>query len=127
MDYTTLLLLTSVFYNCLFIISYYKFKKLEKEISQLEDLIDYNEREILSVDRFTNRRIDGEIDRVDNISTDGIKFTTSQYKELKQSIAEIRLEFKDKITSGVEVKLALNKINKVESDLEDFVRMYRNQ
>jgi len=127
MDYTTLLLLTSVFYNCLFIISYYKFKKLEKEISQLEDLIDYNEREILSVDRFTNRRIDGEIDRVDNISTDGIKFTTSQYKELKQSIEEIKLEFKDKITSGVEVKLALNKINKVESDLEDFVRMYRNQ
>lgn len=128
MDYTNLILISFGFSMIgLFGFSLYRSRNLQKEISQLEDLIDYNEREILSRDRLVNQRIDGEIDRVNRISTSDVKFTISQYKELKQSIEQIKLEFKDKLTSGVEVKSALDKINKVESDLEDFVKMYRNQ
>jgi hypothetical protein len=62
MDYTNLILLSFGFSIGLFGFSFYKGRKLQKEINQLEDLID-------------------ELDR----------------------------------------------INKVQSDLEDFVKMYRNQ
>ena len=55
------------------------------------------------------------------------KFKDTKNIELKQSIESLRNEFKDKLTSGVEVKNALDRINKVESDLVDFVKMYRNQ
>jgi hypothetical protein len=61
------------------------------------------------------------------MSTSDVKFTISQIDELKKSIENLRNEFKDKLTSGVEVRNALDKINKVESDLVDFVKMYRNQ
>lgn len=127
MDYTTLILLSFGFSIGLFSFTFYKRRQLQKEISRLEDLIDYTDKEIQTRDRLTNQRIDGEIDRVNKISTEDIKFTISHYNELKQSIEQIKLEFKDKIVSGMEVKTALDKINKVESDLEDFVRMYRNQ
>jgi hypothetical protein len=74
-----------------------------------------------------NKRIDGEIDRTNRISAEDIKFTLSQIDKINKSILELRNEFSDKLTSGVEVRNALDKINKVESDLEDFVKMYRNQ
>lgn len=127
MDYTNLIFGVFGFSIYGFVLSLIKIRKLEKEINHLEDLIDSVDREISDRDRLTNQRIDGEIDRVNRISTSDVKFTISQYKELKQSIEQIKLEFKDKLTSGVEVKNALDKINKVESDLEDFVKMYRNQ
>ena len=127
MDYTNLIFGVFGFSIYGFVLSLIKIKKLQKEINHLEDLIDSVDREISDRDRLTNQRIDGEIDRVNRISTSDVKFTISQYKELKQSIEQIKLEFKDKLTSGVEVKNALDKINKVESDLEDFVKMYRNQ
>jgi hypothetical protein len=127
MDYTTLIEVTFGFSLVLFGFSFYKKRQLQKEINHLEDLIDSLDKEIQIRDRLNNIRIDGEIDRVNKISTSDVKFTISQIDELKKSIENLRNEFKDKLTSGVEVKNALDKINKVESDLVDFVKMYRNQ
>ena len=127
MDYTTLIEVTFGFSLVLFGFSFYKKRQLQKEINHLEDLIDSLDKEIQIRDRLNNIRIDGEIDRVNKISTSDVKFTISQIDELKKSIENLRNEFKDKLTSGVEVRNALDKINKVESDLVDFVRMYRNQ
>ena len=127
MDYANLILLSFGFSLALFTYSLNKIKKLQKEINHLEDLIDSIDREISNRDRLTNQRVDGEIDRVNKMSTSDVKFTISQISELKQSIESLRNEFKDKLTSGVEVKNALDRINKVESDLVDFVKMYRNQ
>jgi len=111
----------------LFVYSFYKSRKLQKEISHIEDLIDSLNTELQIRDKLNNIRIDGEIDRVNKMSTSDVKFTLSQVDELKKSIASLRDEFSDKLTSGVEVRNALDKINKVESDLLDFVKMYRNQ
>lgn len=127
MDYTNLILAVFGFSICLFGYSLIKIRKLQKEISHTEDLIDSLSKEIQTRDRLTNQRVDGEIDRVNKISTSDVKFTLSQVEALKAKIKDVENEFRDKITSGIEVKKALDKINKVESDLEDFVKMYRNQ
>ena len=127
MDYANLILLSFGFSIGLFGFSFYKSKKLQKEINHLEDLIESLDKEIQVRDRLNNIRIDGEIDRVNKMSTSDVKFTISQIDEIKKSIESLRNEFKDKLTSGVEVRNALDRINKVESDLVDFVRMYRNQ
>lgn len=127
MDYINLILIVFGFSIGLFGYSFNKIKKLEKEINSLGNLIDFFERELQSRDRFVNIRIDGEIDRVNRITTNDAKFAISERDKLTQSILELRNEFSDKLTSGVEVRNALDKINKVESDLEDFVKMYRNQ
>ena len=127
MDYATLIEVTFGFSLVLFGFSFYKKRQLQKEINHLEDLIDSLDKEIKVRDKLNNIRIDGEIDRVNKISTSDVKFTISQIDELKKSIENLRNEFKDKLTSGVEVSNALDKINKVESDLVDFVKMYRNQ
>jgi alpha-N-acetylglucosamine transferase len=127
MDYINLILLSFGFSIGLFGFSFYKGRKLQKEINQLEDLIDELERELILRDKLTNQRVDGEINRVNEISTNDVKFTLSQVESLKMKIEDIQKEFKDKLTSGVEVKTALDRINKVESDLVDFVKMYRNQ
>ena len=127
MDYTNLIFGVFGFSIYGFVLSLIKIRKLQKEISSLEDLIDEVNRELLERDRLINKRIDGEIDRTNRISAEDIKFTLSQIDKINKSILELRNEFSDKLTSGVEVKNALDKINKVESDLEDFVKMYRNQ
>jgi uncharacterized protein Yka (UPF0111/DUF47 family) len=127
MDYTNLIFGVFGFSIYGFVLSLIKIRKLEKEISSLEDLIDEVNRELLERDRLINKRIDGEIDRTNRISAEDIKFTLSQIDKINKSILELRNEFSDKLTSGVEVRNALDKINKVESDLEDFVKMYRNQ
>ena len=127
MDYTNLIFGVFGFSIYGFVLSLIKIRKLQKEISSLEDLIDEVNRELLERDRLINKRIDGEIDRTNRISSEDVKFTLSQVDEIKKSIEQIKVEFRDKIVSGVEVKNALDKINKVESDLEDFVKMYRNQ
>jgi flagellar biosynthesis chaperone FliJ len=127
MDYTNLILLSFGFSIGLFGFTFYKRRKLQKQINQLEDLIDELDREISSRDRLVNQRIDGEINRVNKISTDEVKFTISQIELLKRTIDELENKFRDKIVSGVEVKAAFDRINKVQSDLEDFVKMYRNQ
>jgi hypothetical protein len=127
MDYTNLIFGVFGFSIYGFVLSLIKIRKLQKEISHTEDLIDSLSKEISERDRLTNKRIDGEIDRTNRISSEDVKFTLSQVDEIKKSIEQIKVEFRDKIVSGVEVKNALDKINKVESDLEDFVKMYRNQ
>jgi uncharacterized protein Yka (UPF0111/DUF47 family) len=127
MDYTNLIFGVFGFSIYGFVLSLIKIRKLQKEISSLEDLIDEVNRELLERDRLINKRIDGEIDRTNRISAEDIKFTLSQIDKINKSILELRNEFSDKLTSGVEVRNALDKINKVESDLEDFVKMYRNQ
>lgn len=127
MDYTNLIFGVFGFSIYGFVLSLIKIRKLQKEISHTEDLIDSLSKEISERDRLTNKRIDGEIDRTNRISAEDIKFTLSQIDKINKSILELRNEFSDKLTSGVEVKNALDKINKVESDLEDFVKMYRNQ
>ena len=127
MDYTDLIFGVFGFSIYGFVLSLIKIRKLQKEINHTEDLIDSLSKEISERDRLTNKRIDGEIDRTNRISAEDIKFTLSQIDKINKSILELRNEFSDKLTSGVEVRNALDKINKVESDLEDFVKMYRNQ
>ena len=127
MDYTNLIFGVFGFSIYGFVLSLIKIRKLQKEINHTEDLIDSLSKEISERDRLTNKRIDGEIDRTNRISAEDIKFTLSQIDKINKYILELRNEFSDKLTSGVEVRNALDKINKVESDLEDFVKMYRNQ
>jgi len=130
MDYVSLVLVCLLCFGfsiILFILCLNRIKQLEFNLKRLTKSVNLLRIAVADNDILTNRRIDGEIDRVNDISTNDTKFTISQIDYIKKSIDELELEFKDKITSGVEVRDALAEITKVKSDLEDFVKMYRNQ
>jgi hypothetical protein len=54
-------------------------KEIEKSIQQLQDWISRN-------DDLTNRRIDQEIDRTNNLYTDSIRYTDSRVDKLEAKI-----------------------------------------
>ena len=130
MDYGSLVLICLLCFGfsiILFILCLNRIKQLEFNLKRLTKSVNLLRIAVADNDTLTNRRIDNEIHRVNGISTSDTKFTIHQIELVKKLIDELEHKFKDKITSGVEVRDALNEINKVKSDLEDFVRMYRNQ
>tara|TARA_R110000772_G_scaffold208687_1_gene319247 strand:- start:146 stop:538 length:393 start_codon:yes stop_codon:yes gene_type:complete len=130
MDYGSLVLICLLCFGfsiILFILCLNRIKQLEFNLKRLTKSVNLLRIVVADNDRLTNTRIDGEIHRVNGISTSDTKFTIHHIELVKKLIDELELKFKDKITSGVEVRDALSEINKVKSDLEDFVRMYRNQ
>tara|TARA_R110000823_G_scaffold54057_2_gene132832 strand:+ start:208 stop:600 length:393 start_codon:yes stop_codon:yes gene_type:complete len=130
MDYGSLVLICLLCFGfsiILFILCLNRIKQLESNHKRSAKSANIFLTNLSENDTLTNRRIDNEIHRVNGISTTDTKFTIHQIELVKKLIDELERKFKDKITSGVEVRDALNEINKVKSDLEDFVRMYRNQ
>jgi hypothetical protein len=130
MDYGSLVLICLLCFGfsiILFILCLNRIKQLEFNLKRLTKSVNLLRIAVADNDTLTNRRIDNEIHRVNGISIADVKFTVHQIELVKKLIDELEHKFKDKITSGVEVRDALNEINKVKSDLEDFVRMYRNQ
>jgi hypothetical protein len=130
MDYGSLVLICLLCFGfsiILFILCLNRIKQLESNHKRSAESVNLLRIAVADNDTLTNRRIDNEIHRVNGISTSDVKFTVHQIELVKKLIDELEHKFKDKITSGVEVRDALNEINKVKSDLEDFVRMYRNQ
>jgi septation ring formation regulator EzrA len=59
-----------------------KVAKQEKQLTDIENLISRN-------DELVNRRIDQEIDRVNNLHKDSISFTDSRVDRLEQKLTSI--------------------------------------
>jgi hypothetical protein len=59
-----------------------KVAKQEKQLTDIENLISRN-------DELINRRIDQEIDRVNNLHKDSISFTDSRVDRLEQKLSSI--------------------------------------
>ncbi len=74
-----------------------KVAKQEKQLTDIENWISRN-------DELVNRRIDQEIDRVDNLHKDSISFTDSRVDKLEQKLTSIDKggcePVKDKLIKG---------------------------
>jgi hypothetical protein len=63
--------------------------KTVKEVKQIEQTITGHQDWILRNDELVNRRIDQEIDRVNNLHKDSISFTDSRVDRLEQKLSSI--------------------------------------
>jgi hypothetical protein len=60
--------------------------KTVKKVKQIEQRITGHQEWILRNDDLVNRRIDQEVDRVNNLHTDSISFTDSRVDKLEQKL-----------------------------------------
>jgi len=100
-------------------------------VKSLKEHLNTLERDIYDETKTLNQRLDKETDRLidytDNLNNNNQDAMTEIYRYIDSRLDKLESKFSNQMASGVEVKKALDKINKVEADLEDFVKMYRNQ
>ena len=100
-------------------------------VKSLKEHIDTLERDIYDETKTLNQRLDKETDRLvdytDNLNNNNQDAMNELYRYIDSRLDKLQDKFSNQMASGVEVKKALDKINKVEADLNDFVKMYRNQ
>ena len=100
-------------------------------VKSLKEHLNTLERDMQDETKTLNQRLDKETDRLvdytDNLNNNNQDAMTEIYRYIDSRLDKLESKFSNQMASGVEVKKALDKINKVEADLEDFVKMYRNQ
>ena len=104
--------------------NYQSVKSLKEQVDILEMSI-YKQIEHLQRDSDTNER--KQIEYADGLHTHLYEEMNKLYGYVDSRNDKLESKFSNQMASGVEVKKALDKINKVEADLNDFVKMYRNQ
>ena len=100
-------------------------------VKSLKEHLNTLERDMQDETKTLNQRLDKETDRLvdytDNLNNNNQDAMNELYRYIDSRLDKLESKFSNQMASGVEVKKALDKINKVEADLEDFVKMYRNQ
>ena len=100
-------------------------------LKTLKENLDNFERDIYQQVDLTNQNLNKKEDELIKYSDELHKVSEDNMNELYRYIDsrldKLEAKFSNQLASGVEVKNALDKINKVEADLDDFVKMYRNQ
>ena len=100
-------------------------------VKSLKEHLNTLERDIQDETKTLNQRLDKETDRLvdytDNLNNNNQDAMNELYRYIDSRLDKLQDKFSNQMASGVEVKKALDKINKVEADLDDFVKMYRNQ
>ena len=100
-------------------------------LKTLKENLDNFERDIYQQVDLTNQNLNKKEDELIKYSDELHKVSEDNMNELYRYIDsrldKLEAKFSNQLASGVEVKNAMNKINKVEADLDDFVKMYRNQ
>ena len=100
-------------------------------VKSLKEHLNTLERDIQDETKTLNQRLDKETDRLvdytDNLNNNNLNAMNELYRYIDSRLDKLQDKFSNQMASGVEVKKALDKINKVEADLDDFVKMYRNQ
>lgn len=100
-------------------------------VKNLKEHLDNLDRDIYQQIEITNQSLDKKENELINYSDNLHKLSEDNMNELYRYIDsrldKLEAKFSNQLASGVEVKNAMNKINKVEADLDDFVKMYRNQ
>ena len=100
-------------------------------VKSLKEHLNTLERDIQDETKTLNQRLDKETERLvdytDNLNNNNLNAMNELYRYIDSRLDKLQDKFSNQMASGVEVKKALDKINKVEADLDDFVKMYRNQ
>ena len=95
------------------------------------EALDNFERDIYQQVDLTNQNLDKKenelIRYTDELHSKHENDLNELYRYVDSRTDKLEAKFSNQLSSGVEVKNALDKINKVEADLDDFVKMYRNQ
>ena len=105
-------------------VNYMSMKRLKEQLDTLERGV-YNEIQILNqnLDKETERLTD-YVDSLHNISENNMN---EIYRYIDSRMDKMEAKFSAQLTSGVEVKKALDEINTLRTDFDEFVKMYRNQ
>ena len=93
--------------------------------------MDTLDRDIYNQIDLTNQNLDKEterlIDYVDSLHKISEDTTNEIYRYIDSRMDKLETKFSAQLTSGVEVKKALDEINTLRTDFDEFVKMYRNQ
>ena len=105
-------------------VNYMSVKRLKEQLDTLERGV-YNEIQILNqnLDKETERLTD-YVDKLHNQSGDDMN---EIYRYIDSRMDKLQAQFAGQMASGVEVKKALDEINTIRTDFNEFVKMYRNQ
>ena len=105
-------------------VNYMSTKQLKEHLDTLERDV-HNEVQILNqnLDKETERLTD-YVDKLHNKSEDDMN---EIYRYIDSRMDKMEAKFSAQLTSGVEVKKALDEINTLRTDFDEFVKMYRNQ
>jgi len=105
-------------------VNYMSMKRLKEQLDTLDRDI-HSEVQILNqnLDKETERLTD-YVDSLHNISENNMN---EIYRYIDSRMDKMEAKFSAQLTSGVEVKKALDEINTLRTDFDEFVKMYRNQ
>ena len=105
-------------------VNYMSMKRLKEQLDTLD-------RDIYNQIDLTNQNLDKEterlIDYVDSLHKISEDTTNEIYRYIDSRMDKLETKFSAQLTSGVEVKKALDEINTLRTDFDEFVKMYRNQ
>ena len=105
-------------------VNYMSVKQLKEQLDNLDRDI-HTEVQVLNqnLNKETERLID-YVDSLHNISENNMN---EIYRYIDSRMDKLETKFSAQLTSGVEVKKALDEINTLRTDFDEFVKMYRNQ
>ena len=105
-------------------VNYMSLKALKEELNSIDRGYD---SEIRTIRLDLGEQYKSLTDYVDTLHNKSENDMNEIYRYIDSRMDKMEAKFSNQLASGVEVKNALDKINKVEADLGDFVKMYRNQ
>ena len=105
-------------------LNYAGVKALKEQTNNLERIVD-NEVQILN--RLLGKLKDDLINYTDNLHKISEDTTNEIYRYIDSRNDKLESKFSNQMASGVEVKKALDEINKVKERLDEFIRTYQAQ
>ena len=104
--------------------NYMSVKRLKEHLDTLDRDI---HRQLEQVDEARGKQHFEHIDYVDQLYNNAENNMNEIYRYIDSRMDKLETKFSAQLTSGVEVKKALDEINTLRTDFDEFVKMYRNQ
>ena len=105
-------------------VNYMSVKRLKEQLDTLDRGI---HRQLEQVDEARGKQHFEHIDYVDSLHNISENNMNEIYRYIDSRMDKMEAKFSAQLTSGVEVKKALDEINTLRTDFDEFVKMYRNQ
>ena len=109
-------------------VNYMSVKQLKEHLDTLDRDI-HTEVQILNqnLDKETERLIDYVDELYNKLYNNAENNMNEIYRYIDSRMDKMEAKFSNQLASGVEVKNALDEINTLRTDFDEFVKMYRNQ
>ena len=105
-------------------VNYMSLKALKEELNSIDRGYD---SEIRTIRLDLGEQYKSLTDYVDKLHSKHENDLNELYRYIDSRTDKMEAKFSNQLASGVEVKNALGEINKLRSDFDEFVKMYRNQ